>query len=510
MMRRVLTVLLVVAGLLAAVAALLDRHGEALLRIVLERALQRHLVPTVAIDGPLSWRLTPQPALVVRGLRVAGAAGETLATVSELSVVLADDALSARRLAFAAIDVAGVELELRHDEGRWNATSWLRPQPAGAAATGAVVPIGRVRVADARVSIAGPFSAVLDGIQLEAGPLASEGWAAVRLGAVIVADAPLAARLRLAASGRLHSDASGPRVSDLRVELDGPFADAQLEHGALRVAMLALAADGRVDANGIDAQASVQVDGRSPRDAPPPEEAKDGRELSVREQPMPFHVDANLSAERFGGAAANWGAERLHFTVRAERDDDRGEAHLSADEARLDDEQWRLSALALELAAAGGLPAARARVTGNAVGRIGDVARSVVLDVTRADVELPHPAGAAMPLAVSFAGDARVDLDAWAAQGAFAGGFDDSRFDGQWRFDAAATPPLDFVLVLDRLDFDRYLPPAAHGGDAADLAMWRNWPVRAELRVGELRVQGLVSRDARLRLVGGETPAMSP
>jgi hypothetical protein len=510
MTRRILAALLVVAGLLAATAALLNWYGDALLRSVLERVLQRHLAPTVTIDGPLSWRLAPQPALVVRELRIAGAAGETLATVRELSAVFADDALRTRRLALAAIDIDGVELALQHHEGRWNVTSWLRPQPDGAAATGAVVPIGRVRVADARVSIAGAFNAVLDDIELEAGPLVADASATVTLGAVIVADAPLAARLRLAASGQLRLDASGPSVRDLRIVLDGPFADARLEHGVLSVAMLALAADGRVDANGLDAEASVQIDGRLPRDAPLNEEAKSGPggEPSVLAQPVPLHVDAHLSAERLSGAAAGWHAGRLRIVVQAGRDGERVEAQLSAGEARVDGEQWWLSPL--ELAAAGALPAARAHVTGSAVGRFGDTARTVALEIAHADVELPHPSAAATPLALSLAGDAQLDAATRVAHGALAGRFDDSRFDGHWRFDPAARPPLDFTLTLDRLDLDRYLPPTAGAGDAADLASWRNWPVRAALQVGELHVQGLVTRDARLRLVGGAPPRPSP
>jgi AsmA protein len=512
MLRRVLTVLLLVAGLLAAALALLVWRGDELLRLAVERELQRRLVPAVAIDGPLGWRLAPQPALVVRKLRVAGAAGETLATVRELTIVLAGDALRARRLALAAIDIDGVELALQHHEGRWNVTTWLRAQPAGAAAAGAVVPIGRVRVADARVSIAGAFGAVLDGIEIEVGPIAADRPAAVRLAALIVADAPRAARLRLAARGQLRLDAAGLLIRDLRVLLEGPLADARLEHGALRIAALALAAAGRLEANGITAAARVQVDGRSPRETPLPEEAKGGhgRAPAVGRQPVPLHVDAHLSAERLDGAAAGWRAERLHIAVQAERDGDRGEAQLAAGEARVEGEHWRLSPLALELAAAGGLPAARASVSGSAAGRFGDTARTLALEVAHADVLLPHPAAAATPLALSLAGDAQLDAATRVAHGTLAGRFDDSRFDGRWRFDPAARPPLDFALTLDRLDLDRYLPPAAGGGDAADLASWRNWPVRAALQVGELQVHGLVTRDARLRLVGGEAPPPAP
>ena len=34
------------------------------------------------------------------------------------------------------------------------------------------------------------------------------------------------------------------------------------------------------------------------------------------------------------------------------------------------------------------------------------------------------------------------------------------------------------------------------------MTAWRNWPVEADLRVGRLTVDGLVSENARLRLAG--------
>ncbi|HRP97768.1 MAG TPA: hypothetical protein PL143_16115 [Rhodocyclaceae bacterium] len=51
MLRRVLTVFLWFFALVVALAALVAWRGDALLRVVLERALQPYLVPTVAIGG---------------------------------------------------------------------------------------------------------------------------------------------------------------------------------------------------------------------------------------------------------------------------------------------------------------------------------------------------------------------------------------------------------------------------------------------------------------------------
>jgi AsmA protein len=126
---------------------------------------------------------------------------------------------------------------------------------------------------------------------------------------------------------------------------------------------------------------------------------------------------------------------------------------------------------------------------------------------SQGSAQLPHPAGGETPLTVSFVGDAQLEPVARSASGALAGHFDRSRLEGSWRFEAGAAPPLGVALSIDRLTLDRYLPPARAASDPADLAAWRNWPVEADLRVGELRFRGLVSENARLQLSGGPGPS---
>lgn len=115
---------------------------------------------------------------------------------------------------------------------------------------------------------------------------------------------------------------------------------------------------------------------------------------------------------------------------------------------------------------------------------------------------LPHPAGGDAPLEIDVRGDALWSLVSGGGSGQLAGGFDRSRFDGHWRYTPDAVPPLTLGLVVDRLDLDAYLPAAANGAQQADLSVWRHWPVEADLSIGELRLKGLVSRAARLRLSG--------
>lgn len=68
-------------------------------------------------------------------------------------------------------------------------------------------------------------------------------------------------------------------------------------------------------------------------------------------------------------------------------------------------------------------------------------------------------------------------------------------------YDAQAVPPVRIRATVDRLDLDRWTPPADpqdEGGMALDV--WRDWPLRLDLQVGRLTWQGFDVRDARVQL----------
>lgn len=507
MLRRVLTVFLWFFALVVALAALVAWRGDALLRVVLERALQPYLVPTVAIGGPVEWRLAPRPTVVVRDLALRDAGGETLARVREIAVALADDALDARRLALASIDLAGVALTLRRDgAGRWNAESWLAPSsPPERDATPRVLPIGRLSVVDARVRVEDVLA--FEDVRFDIGPVVAGQPAPTRLSALVVADAPVATRFALEASARLHVDAAAPRVADARVAVDGRVGDWMVERAELRAATVTRGTAGAVRATGVEASVlargqAAMLDGKSAL-SPHEPASSGGAPPAMPGPPERVRVDARIALDVLAGLASGWSGERLRVAVQAVRGAESAGARLQAERAQLDGDRWALAALVLELSTGGALPAARAVLDGAAQGRLDEGGGSAALEVARGELELPHPAGTPTPLAATFAGALHLDAAAALAHGTLAGSFDDSRFDGRWRVDADATPPVEVVLKLDRLDLDRYLPPPASGAPATDLAVWRNWPVRAELGVDELRVQGLVTHDARLRLLGG-------
>jgi len=229
-----------------------------------------------------------------------------------------------------------------------------------------------------------------------------------------------------------------------------------------------------------------------------------------------FPADLRIASSgnyRFDAGAAI--VENLAFSAQgsvAQWRVDRGEAHVARlrrerdGTVRLGDSRFALELAEGEraLAVQGSLATLEAAVGTAGRAAAGPVPGGTAIDATfnGGTVELPHPAGEPAPLMVSFLGDLRFDPAGPSVRGTVAGSFDDSRFDGRWRFEPDSVPPLGVALSLDRLDLDRYLPPPAAQPEPADMTAWRNWPVEADLRVGRLTVGGFVSENARLRLTG--------
>lgn len=226
-----------------------------------------------------------------------------------------------------------------------------------------------------------------------------------------------------------------------------------------------------------------------------------------------FPADLRIASSgnyRFDAGAAT--VENLAFSAQgsaAQWRVDRGEAHVAQLRRERDGTVWLGdSRFALELAEGESALAVQGSLAALETAPVGGTAApgtgGTAIDATfmGGTVELPHPAGEPAPLEVSFSGDLRFDPAGPSVGGTVAGSFDDSRFDGRWRFEPDAVPPLGVALSLDRLDLDRYLPPPAAQPEPADMTTWRNWPVEADLRVGRLTVGGFVSENARLRLAG--------
>lgn len=477
-LRRSLIVVLALLAVPAMMFVLIVWRGEEWARSGIESALQDRLVPTVRIAGPLEVSLVPRPRVTVTALELYDAAGERVMLIGPLAVELDTAGLMQGAPALTSLVVRGLDLVLRQlPDGRWNASEWLRP--ASGDSGGAALSIARLTVEDATLHLEGPVAGRLEGVRIELGPVALGVDAQLEVQGRLSVVEPNPFSVQFLSSGTVRFDRAGVRLAGVRV-------DGSAESGPWSLAKLGLRVGG---AQLQRESAAVAVD-----------------DLTLSADLSGPAISARFQgrAARISGSHAAWRAEGLALDAHGESDGYSMDAQVSAASPFLQGASWSWPGFALKLSGAKAAAPVSVELEGLLSGRIGADSESaaVALIVERGSAEVPHPAGGVAPLKTAFSGAADFDPLRRVAKGAIRGAFDQTRFDGKWEIEAAAARPLAVELTLDRLDLDRYLPPEPRKGSPVDFAVWRNWPVEADLRIGELRVQGFVSQNARLRLVG--------
>lgn len=460
-----LMVLLVAAGL----------YSENILRMVLEREFAARVVPVLRVDGPVQLRFHPELVLTVHGLVLNDREGDALLVIPETRLTFDRDALFRGQVVLDAVLVTGLDLRLRRDdEALWRRDGWLHPvdQPV----QGGIPLVGQVSVRDATIRVEDDASWRVSGLQLEAGPLAFDESGMFALEMTLEHEvSDLVSQGRVTLTGGFVLAEHGLVANDLTMGFEG--STGRYESISGDVMMRRIDVSGGAEQQFHDVVLDLTV-----------VDAQDG-------------IDARASIEALRRVGATWEAVNARLDAQVRVDDWRLSGQFSAPRVLLRPGSLEVPSIALVSAAGGPMSASLDALAGLALD-INDVAREISVSVTHGQLGLPHPAGGELPLDIDFRGDALWSLVSGSGAGQISGGFDQSRFDGHWRHAMAESPPLSLSLALDRLDLDDYMPPPAQDAAPADLTMWRNWPVEAELSVGELRLQGFVTRDARLSLRG--------
>lgn len=441
-------------------------QGGAVLRSVLETQLQTQLVPTLRLEAPLEWQLLPRPQIVVRGASLTEATGAVVLKLPELRVVLDGAGLIKGRVDIASVDIVGLDLALEQDsDGVWNAAKWLRTTSDHTAAV-------------ATLPVAGETRIDITNIKLSTGPLRPGERSKFTLNAHLDVPSVAIVGVQLETSGQLLFDLNHPVLEQLKLEGVGNIGDWSVTHVKAQAEQLALQVDTiALQANGLALDVAVQ--------------AETGE------------IALQTTLATLSGSATSWRGETLHVQAQGEQAQQVVNASLQSDEMRIDENGWALPAMTLDVSSSGTLPVVQLQLSGAAQLHAEQGSPQFTLTMSEAHAAVPHPADASKILELAWAGRAHYDLVTGSAAGEMAGSFDRSHFDGRWSYEPQAPTPLKVNASLDHLDLDQYLPPVEPGATSADpldLALWRNWPVSADLRVGELRVQGFVSQQARVRL----------
>lgn len=481
-LRRVGQIVAALLLVMGAAVTLALWHGGEMLRAALQARLQERLVPTLRLAAPLEWQLHPQPQVIVRDVTLTEASGATVLALDELRLTLDGAGLAQGSVDITSVDVDGLDLTLERDvDGGWRAVGWLRAAPPDAAPA-TTVPVGRLRVGNTRVRIGGEQPLDIAGIELQVAPLRPGARGEFSVAARVGAPTAGVAELRVNAVGLVSVERDRAVLEQLKLDGSGEIGAWSVSRVEVRSQRLELRADAVASrADDLTADLAARTDAA--------------------------RVEAQIVLATLSGSGADWRGEALDARLRGEQAGRGASVSLRADEVHVHPNGWALPALTLQAASTGTAPSASLSLQGAARFDATAGASQLALTVREALGSVPHPADAAATLELTWSGSVRYDPASGSAGGALSGSFDRSRFDGRWAYDPLAPTPVEVSASLDKLDLDRYLPPADvdAGGGPPDLAMWRDWPVRADLRVGELRVRGLVSRQARLRLGDGAT-----
>ena len=151
-------------------------------------------------------------------------------------------------------------------------------------------------------------------------------------------------------------------------------------------------------------------------------------------------------------------------------------------------------------------PVLDARIELSSGYRYDAIRRVVALDGLTSKLTLSGPQLPQKKLAIPLSGSVQLDLGKHSAHAELAAKLDQSNIRAKLGFEGAEPPSYNFDLEIDRLNVDRYFPPAAEGKGAAapasaakqgaskadtpvDLSALKGLRARGRLRIGELQVQ---------------------
>ncbi|HPR05240.1 MAG TPA: hypothetical protein PLI17_01250 [Denitromonas sp.] len=421
----------------------------------------------VSIDGTVSLQVFP-PRLSLSGLAWQGP-GATPGSMRIEHLDVSSDWSADGAARPLSVVIRGVRGELRQQaDGQWQLPTPLSTADAGT--DDAPVKLAALTVTDATLDIIGggaPATLRLAELKLLESP---SGWqahataGATRAGAAI--DGKLDTTIELATAG--------PRLADLTITLAGQMGSARIESLALSLATVAPAADGAWQLAGLTAELRA-TDGA--RQLTLSGTADTGRYADGGAQVLGLQATAMLTpagpsesaTATFTGVDLALAGQQLTASGKAQF-----ATTLAADPVAATVEDFQLIA---ELA----------------TGRID--ARLPKLNATLAD---PAKPGAQITVDAALTG--HWQLAERSGAGTVDATVEDSRLKGQWQIALEQPHWLALDAQVDRLNLDRWQAPGPRKAEALPLDAWRDWPLRLDLQVGRLRMQGIEAHNTRLRL----------
>ncbi|MCZ4303915.1 hypothetical protein O4G98_04150 [Zoogloeaceae bacterium G21618-S1] len=460
-------ILWLVAFAILVTALVLWQFSDRWLGGTLVEQINARLAGQVRIDGSVSLQVFP-PRLTLADVAWQGP-GATPSTMQldHLDIRSDWDADGAARP--LTISIRGVRGQLRQQaDGQWQVPTPLAT--TNAPDDGAPVKLAALTVTDATVELIGrsvPTSVRLTELKLIESP---SGWQVGATGGASSADAT--------ADGGLNTTvefaSGGPLLTNLAATLVGRVGTATIESLSLGVATAAPESDGTWQLAGLTT------------------------ELHASDGDRQF----TLTAEAGSGCYAAGGAQLLGLQAKATLalagPANAATATLTGMDLAFAGQQMTANGQVHVVSA---LAAGPVDVTADGFHVAADLATGRIEGTfPNVNAALPDPAKPGEQILV----DAALTGHWQGAERTGAGTADikveDSRLNGQWQIALAQPHWLTVDAQVDRLNLDRWQTPGPSKPEALPLDAWRDWPLRLDLQVGRLRMQGLEAQNTRLRL----------
>ncbi|WP_230970454.1 AsmA family protein [Nitrogeniibacter aestuarii] len=370
------------------------------------------------------------------------------------------------------VDLIGGEVELhqRADGG------WIFPErvagPAGDPSTSApFVTLDRLTLADVKLKLIPHDAPPIEGLVREGSIVASgDRWRIDLAGA--------GRREALGGDGQLtsglHIEGEAIRLDEIGFHGEVGYGGTQIEVPQLTVGAIRLA-DGRFALTGLSGQVTL----------------RHGAEAGT--------LSLSVSVPAIEGAPDAWSGRVGPVEARLEG---AYASRLTLDEMAVSGDSAALRVTPLRAHLTATTPQGEVELrTGSGAVAYAIQEGVVAVDGLSLTAQVPDPARAGARVSVTAELTGTLMPDGPEAQGVVTAHAEGSTLNGALTYSAEASPPWRLDATVDQLDLDRWTPPPATDGDTeVALDVWRDWPVLLDLRVGRLTWQGMVARDAEVRL----------
>lgn len=475
------------AALLAAIVLYVAITFDAVrLKDELRRVVQEQKQRTLEIEGDVDLSFYPNLGLSLgRTTLSEHASSERFAQIDGARVSVAVLPLLSGALVVDEIRVEGAAVNLvRHKDGSFNFEDLLSDESSESSPVKFDVAGLRVSrsVVNFRDEGAGTQHAAED-IELAVGKLANAARGKLDLSARVKASQPAVdSRVVLAATYDYDLATSRFALDDVALKIEGDAMQFAALKASLAAGRLALAGDDGAEVQKLSLDAAATLGGEA---------------LSVRLTSPSFTVGEDGVRAPELGVDGRIESSARNAVVKLQLKDIAGDLKAVRAASMRIDADAKIDALTVKAQLASPLS-------------VGVEGPTVDLPAVEGSVEASHPAlpmkTVKLPLKASLTADAgrqtaRVVLDTR---------LDDSRIDLDASVTRFSPPALNFSLDIDRLDVDRYLPPARTGTTDAgkpagkpddvpiDLSALRGIDARGNVKIGELQVSGVRMSNVKL------------